>query len=186
MSSTDVPVKKAKKSAFSCDPCRKRKVKCGGEQPNCERCRKRQDECVYNLNPTLSYTQKLESRVRELERRLQISSQSRTSDVGSPMSQTSSRTTSPPRQTNASATFQGLKMDNKGGITYHGATSLFNLPNSNSTSSIAAITSAIADPIAETERRKERLVESAWQQRELENFSEIPVGLLPILLRSVQ
>lgn len=95
------------------------------------------------------------------------------------MSQTSSRTTSPPRNTKTPAAFQGLEMDNKGGITYHGATSLFNLPHSNLPTPIAA---AIADPIAEIERRKERLVESAWQQRELESFSEIPVSPLPCLL----
>lgn len=39
-----------KKSAFSCEPCRRRKVKCGGEQPTCNRCAARLDECVYKLS----------------------------------------------------------------------------------------------------------------------------------------
>lgn len=38
-----------KKSAFSCEPCRRRKVKCGGEQPVCSRCLARNDACVYKL-----------------------------------------------------------------------------------------------------------------------------------------
>lgn len=38
-----------KKSAFSCEPCRRRKVKCGGEQPVCGRCLARNDACVYKL-----------------------------------------------------------------------------------------------------------------------------------------
>lgn len=38
-----------KKSAFSCEPCRRRKVKCGGEQPICSRCLARNDACVYKL-----------------------------------------------------------------------------------------------------------------------------------------
>src|SRR4051794_1206990 len=63
--------KATKKSAFSCAPCRKRKVrtlppntfsiealkqsitmsqvKCGGEQPVCKRCVARDDMCVYKL-----------------------------------------------------------------------------------------------------------------------------------------
>lgn len=183
MSSVDVPAKKAKKSAFSCDPCRRRKVKCGGEQPRCERCTKRQDECVYHLNPTLSYTEKLEARVRELEKSLRMSkTQSQPSDAGSPMSQTSPRNLSPPLPTlnpnsRTSTSFQGLKRDNKGGITYHGATSLFNLPSASSARQAEdGATEIMAPPLDENERRKERLVESAWQQRALENLSEIPVG----------
>lgn len=44
-----------KKSAFSCEPCRRRKVKCGGEQPVCSRCLARNDACVYKLwDPLLS------------------------------------------------------------------------------------------------------------------------------------
>ncbi|KAL3477630.1 hypothetical protein BJX99DRAFT_225848 [Aspergillus californicus] len=45
-------VKATDKSAFSCDQCRKRKVKCGGEQPNYTRCISRQDTCLYKLGPT--------------------------------------------------------------------------------------------------------------------------------------
>lgn len=38
-----------KKSAFSCDGCRRRKVKCDGGRPVCARCAARQEECIYKL-----------------------------------------------------------------------------------------------------------------------------------------
>ena len=68
--------------------------------------------------------------------------------------------------------FRGLKMDDKGGITYHGATSFFQLPGER-----AATPSANKFlPLTEVDvQRRERLVNNAWQQRALENLSDIPV-----------
>ncbi|KAI8880749.1 hypothetical protein K501DRAFT_190577 [Backusella circina FSU 941] len=45
-SSGDVTTTK-KKSSRACAPCRKRKVKCNGEQP-CERCSKTDTECIFD------------------------------------------------------------------------------------------------------------------------------------------
>lgn len=66
--------RRARKSAFSCEPCRKRKVKCDGVAPACGRCRSRGVECVYGLPPTLEYTKRLERRLAELEAALLSSS----------------------------------------------------------------------------------------------------------------
>ncbi|PHH80873.1 hypothetical protein CDD82_1453 [Ophiocordyceps australis] len=168
-------VKALKRSAFSCSPCRKRKVKCGGEQPVCQRCAARNDECVYKLNPTLSYTQRLEERIKELEDQL-ASSTCKSSTHSSPSASHGGEASSNdwPR---ASAdgdmlpSFHGLKIDEKGGITYHGATSFFNLPTDRPT------TSAVSDlpPSAVNDvQRRQRLVNNAWHQRALENMSDIP------------
>ncbi|KAF6829546.1 C6 transcription factor [Colletotrichum musicola] len=174
-----------KKSAFSCEPCRRRKVKCGGEQPTCNRCAARADECVYKLNPTLSYTSRLEQRIKDLESQLAAarahvhapgpSEPSRTSSPSlgpstagqSPM--TDSHHAESQDDESVSESFKGLKVDDRGGITYHGATSFFQLPNDRPLGS--------RDPAASSEQavqRRERLVANAWQQRALENMSEIP------------
>ncbi|GJN70202.1 hypothetical protein PLICBS_004255 [Purpureocillium lilacinum] len=169
-------VKATKKSAFSCEPCRRRKVKCGGEQPVCHRCAARNDDCVYKLNPTLSYTQRLEERIKELEDQL-------ASVAKSPASAAASSHSSPPVGTahDASASargldehgvtrgFRGLKIDDRGGITYHGTTSFFNLPSDR----LPVGSDYMATNDSNIQRR-ERLVNNAWHQRALENLSDIP------------
>lgn len=84
------------------------------------------------------------------------------------------------------STFEGLKLDDEGSITYHGATSFFQLP-----SDVAHVESPPADNAnspehdMEGEQRRERLVYNAWQQRALETLSDIPVfktNLLPVIL----
>ncbi|PHH92546.1 hypothetical protein CDD83_6944 [Cordyceps sp. RAO-2017] len=172
-------VKTKKKSAFSCDPCRRRKVKCGGEQPVCQRCAARNDQCVYKLNPTLSYTQRLEERIKELEDQLASTAHSpafaSSSSQPSPPTHDASecaakRRSNPSDQQAMSRSFRGLKIDDKGGITYHGTTSFFNLPSDR-------FPAGCPDMLAPTDtdvQRRERLVHNAWQQRALENMSEIP------------
>lgn len=178
--------KATKKSAFSCEPCRRRKVKCGGEQPMCQRCAARNDECVYKLNPTLSYTQRLEDRIKELEEQLAKATATTTtpppaaSESKSPISAHSSPspfggTQQDGRQQvddNISRSFRGLKIDDKGSITYHGTTSFFNLP-SDRTSAVTAVDLHPTATDIESQRR-ERLVSNAWQQRVLEEHSGIP------------
>lgn len=69
--------------------------------------------------------------------------------------------------------FRGLKIDDRGGITYHGATSFFHLPSDGN--------APRNDQLSPTDRdglRRVRLVTNAWQQRALENLSEIPVRSL--------
>ncbi|KAJ4862334.1 fungal specific transcription factor domain-containing protein [Trichoderma breve] len=172
--------KATKKSAFSCEPCRRRKVKCGGEQPMCQRCAARNDECVYKLNPTLSYTQRLEDRIKDLEEQLAKATAATppaaASDSKSPASSHSSPSAQQdPRQQiddSIARSFRGLKIDDKGGITYHGTTSFFNLPSDHSSAAVAVDLHASATEV-ETQRR-ERLVSNAWQQRVLEEHSGIP------------
>jgi hypothetical protein len=63
----------------------------------------------------------------------------------------------------------GLKIDDKGGITYHGPTSLFNLPSDPHKHKPDSISSIDSDA-----HRRERLVNNAWHQRAMENLSDIP------------
>ncbi|KAL7793207.1 fungal-specific transcription factor domain-containing protein [Trichoderma ceciliae] len=174
--------KATKKSAFSCEPCRRRKVKCGGEQPMCQRCAARNDECVYKLNPTLSYTQRLEDRIKDLEEQLAKAAKATTAtpptaaDSKSPASTHSSPSPfgggAQQVDDSISRSFRGLKIDDKGGITYHGTTSFFNLPSERSSAAVAVDLHATATDIES--QRRERLVSNAWQQRVLEEHSGIP------------
>ncbi|GAB0137962.1 hypothetical protein EsDP_00006212 [Epichloe bromicola] len=170
--------KATKKSAFSCEPCRRRKVKCGGEQPICQRCAARNDD-----NPTLSYTQRLEERIKELEQQVKKLASSLPSVPGS-----SHPSPPPPSNPDGSTqlshhasdeaginrSFRGLEVDDKGSITYHGATSFFNLPsdrNGNAVSDISYLGSSSSDTDSQ---RRDRLINNAWHQRAMENLSEIP------------
>ncbi|OBT46304.1 hypothetical protein VE00_02727 [Pseudogymnoascus sp. WSF 3629] len=160
----------SKKSAFSCDQCRKRKVRCGGEQPFCKRCVAREETCEYKLPPTLSYTQKLESRVEELERlvsQLQIPPAKEASGSPQPGSPK-------PRSGLPPVSFEGLKFDNQGSITYHGATSFFHLPNAASDKPSTGIVSDDPSASLDGERIRQKLVSNAWHQRALETFAETP------------
>ncbi|PNY24320.1 Nitrogen assimilation transcription factor nit-4 [Tolypocladium capitatum] len=170
-------VKATKKSAFSCEPCRRRKVKCNGESPVCHRCAARNDECIYKLNPTLSYTQRLEERIKELEDQLANAAKSPTSAPASSHSSPAAASAHDgPSQGRPNAdeqgisrSFRGLKVDGSGGITYHGTTSFFNLPSDR----LPAGSEYLAPTDTDVQRR-ERLVQNAWQQRALENLSDIP------------
>ncbi|KAH6695155.1 fungal-specific transcription factor domain-containing protein, partial [Plectosphaerella plurivora] len=173
-----------KKSAFSCEPCRRRKVKCGGEQPTCNRCAARLDECVYKLNPTLSYTARLEQRVKELEAQLVAANSTSGSTGRGPSTDPYESSPSPSRSESATPdtlpldpgyedfvceSFKGLKVDDNGAITYHGATSFFQLPDDRRPGF-----RGLASSSNHATQRRERLVANAWQQRALENLSDIP------------
>ena len=150
--------KAKKRSAFSCEPCRQRKVKCAGEQPRCSRCTARNDQCIYNLSPTLSYTHGLEARVKELERSLRQSQASETSP-------SATKSTEPQSE----STFDGLRLDASGAITYQSSTSFFRPATEN-----------VVGPLIlpwnpkEVENRRNRLVQNAWQQRSLEILAQTP------------
>jgi hypothetical protein len=185
--SLDSTVKVTKKSAFSCDPCRRRKVKCGGERPSCGRCIARSENCVYKLPPTLSYTQTLENRVKELEllvsdlRNTSVTSSLKDSiefDQSPQISPIPDKTTISKPVSQPPQNFEGLKLDDKGGITYHGATSFFQLPTpSAQDESPNSDPLEIAAGLEDGGSRRERLVNNAWQQRALETLSETPVRL---------
>jgi hypothetical protein len=182
-------------------------VKCGGEQPRCNRCTARHDDCIYKLcelisklgkstrannirNPTLSYTQRLEQKVEQLERQLsraQGSFHPATSPSAplntSPFTLPKSAAKSPQTLTSDGllGSFKGLKTDDKGTITYHGATSFFQLLGANTASASSANEGSFDRTVPSTGSR-ERLVTNAWQQRILESQSEIPVRCCGTLL----
>jgi hypothetical protein len=176
-------------------------VKCGGEQPVCKRCAARSDDCVYRLNPTLSYTQRLEERIKELEDQLAATNRSPGSAASAPSAADSVRSTPsganlsdsslrarshpeeqqhhhqqlPPPPTSSTLPFTGLKLDEQGGITYHGATSFFHVPNDRGGPGNEASAAAGMDG-----QRRARLVTNAWHQRTMENLSDIPVRGDPV------
>lgn len=131
-------------------------------------------------NPTLSYTQRLEERIKELEDQLV---KARTVAAAPAQDESpSGRTTSPPptgvlrgheSSEGLAGTFKGLKLDERGVLTYHGATSFFHLPSDymGSDSDLPVP----PHPKHPLNNRRERLVNNAWHQRALENLSEIPV-----------
>jgi hypothetical protein len=168
-------VKATKKSAFSCDPCRRRKVKCKGEQPSCSRCITRGDVCLYKLSPTLTYTEKLENRVNELE--ILLSEQRKSSPRSIFEAPPITRTPGESTISNVPSTFEGLKLDDHGGITYHGATSFFQLPtHSNQDVDPDGKLMSISSSVVGGDSRRDKLVSNAWQQRALETLSETPVS----------
>lgn len=170
-----------RKSAFSCDQCRKRKVKCGAEQPRCARCIARKEACEYKLNPTLSYTENLERRVNELEAHL-ANAQAKgyvLSPASAAPSPSSTATVDVLPRTAAKRTYsgvtKGLKVDAKGAVTYHGATSFFQLPTSDLSGVPGAQGRGTVNILDEGNQRKEKLVNNAWHQRALEAFQDTPV-----------
>ena len=56
--------------------------------------------------------------------------------------------------------FEGLNVETDGRISFHGPTSLFQLP-----SGVVNETASTADVAQELEARKERLINSAWRER---------------------
>ncbi|KAL2871838.1 putative C6 transcription factor [Aspergillus lucknowensis] len=180
----DVPVKPnpSRKSAFSCEGCRKRKVKCNGASPTCSRCAARGTPCVYSLAPSLSYTKQLEARVAELEDALAKlpSQQSPHTAEGTSSSAASKKASLKPMTSNRrdcnvgddhdlARDFEGLKVEHDGRISFHGPTSLFQLPSG--ALSPATSSSQLAVQVGE---RKERLVKNAWRERAIEQLASMP------------
>ncbi|KAJ6001259.1 hypothetical protein N7522_006486 [Penicillium canescens] len=166
-----------RKSAFSCEACRKRKVKCNGASPSCSRCAARGEACVYSLAPTLSYTKQLESRVAQLEdalSKLRGEGEAELRKASSPSSVAESSSSGPkikadPDTQDLAREFDGLNVENDGRISFHGPTSLFQLP-----SGAVNETSSTSHYAQELEARKERLVNSAWRERAFEQMAAMP------------
>lgn len=169
MSSPSSQKRHPKKSAFSCEACRKRKVKCDAEHPICNRCKIREDTCIYRLPPTVSYTQRLEQQVAQLEAALsmarRVGGQSQTNDVPSSQSPTSE---AQPRLGPARVV-EDLRVEEDGRLSFHGPTSLFQLPGSLRKH---AVESNQADQ--EMAAKKESLINSAWRERAYEKLADIP------------
>ncbi|RMY34909.1 hypothetical protein D0866_04955 [Hortaea werneckii] len=157
-----------KKSAFSCDGCRRRKVKCDGGRPVCARCAARQVECIYKLSPSISYTQKLENRVQALEQALQKAGV----EAGRPLSD-------PGSQEDSLTLFQGLEKGEDGRVSFHGSTSLTKLTTSNSAAERAQ--NSLLDGLGEQD--KNQLISNALAERAFEEISSLP-ELMQALLDS--
>ncbi|QKX62118.1 uncharacterized protein TRUGW13939_09274 [Talaromyces rugulosus] len=173
-----------RKSAFSCEACRKRKVKCNGASPSCSRCSARGDVCVYSLAPTLSYTKTLETKIADLEAKLASAQGDRAGDIDKPSKPSphgssgeySSSAAQTPEQDDGSAPqelaneFDGLTIEYDGRVSFHGPTSLFHLlPNDTVNDAASSRHQAL-----EVEARKERLVNNAWRERAIEQLSGMP------------
>lgn len=146
-------VKAKKKSAFSCETCRRRKLKCAGQRPRCSRCIARNDECIYHLAPTLSYTAKLEARVQELEEALEVARcRPGSADLAHRPSSSS-----------------GFSYEKNEYFTNQLTTSFFN-PSGNQD----VISSSAQTYAGEDDDRKARLVYNALEQRSLEDLAGTP------------
>lgn len=69
--------------------------------------------------------------------------------------------------------FDGLNVENDGRVSFHGPTSLFQLP-----SGVVSETASTSHYAQELEGRKERLVNSAWRERAFEQMAAMPVWAL--------
>jgi hypothetical protein len=69
--------------------------------------------------------------------------------------------------------FDGLNVENDGRVSFHGPTSLFQLP-----SGVASDTASKSHYAQEIEGRKERLINSAWRERAFEQMAAMPVSVL--------
>lgn len=141
--------------------------------------------CLSSRAPTLSYTKQLEARVAQLEDALAKVRGQRSSDTegrkgGSPSSAGESSSSPRPRtrikeeeenEPNLASDIDGLRIEHDGRISFHGPTSLFQLP-----SGALSETSSSTNLAMELEGRKERLINSAWRERAFEQLASMPVG----------
>ena len=67
--------------------------------------------------------------------------------------------------------FEGLKVEHDGRISFHGPTSLFQLP-----SGLLSETSSTIPLAMQLEGRKERLINNAWRERAFEQMATMPVS----------
>lgn len=173
-----------RKSAFSCEPCRRRKVKCDGNQPVCNRCTSRNETCVYKLSPSLNYTKTLENRIASLETALAAATSQSTGSqhaAGRPMPVLPPM--QPPTKTTvelfeeATASIPGLRRDDRGHVSFHGRTSLMSLGASQSPQRNGVGSPSTTD----LDGGKQELINSAWTERALEKLSNLPEAIQILL-----
>jgi hypothetical protein len=70
-----------------------------------------------------------------------------------------------------SRAIENLRVEEDGRVSFHGSTSLFQLPGS-----IRAHTAEHTQPDQEMAAKKESLVNSAWRERAFEKLADTPVG----------
>lgn len=131
--------------------------------------------------PTLSYTKQLEARVAQLEDALsklrgqQADLEARKGSSPASVAESSSSAGRKIKIENdetqdLARDFDGLNVETDGRISFHGPTSLFQLP-----SGVVNETASTADVAQELEARKERLINSAWRERAFEQMAAMPV-----------
>ncbi|GAB1208644.1 hypothetical protein APSETT445_007395 [Aspergillus pseudonomiae] len=165
--------------------CRLRPV-CRGRAPS------RVRRVASERAPTLSYTKQLEARVAQLEDALsklrsqqqsaaEVRKASTPSSTGegrgsmSPSFRTRIKEEDESSSADLARDFEGLKVEHDGRISFHGPTSLFQLPSG--ALNEAASTSRLA---VQHEARKERLINNAWRERAFEQMATMPVGDMKI------
>lgn len=126
------------------------------------------------------YTHKLEKRIAELEAALNQHELGRPS---SPLIENNAQSTASSNSSSSHQTaqkertsFEGLKCDGMGTITFHGPTSFFQLPSHNPPDETLTQSSSSEDTAEARGDRRERLVANAWEQRVLETLAETPVN----------
>ncbi|KAK3113657.1 hypothetical protein LTR53_008839 [Teratosphaeriaceae sp. CCFEE 6253] len=123
------------------------------------------------INPSLSYTQALEDRVASLEQALAASPRSdQTITAASEVEETRVEhdgQTGP--RPSGESDFQGLNIDQNGRISFHGATSFFQLVCDSQLSKRSNV-----QPTSSSNDGKERLVNNAWTERAFERLSSLP------------
>lgn len=125
---------------------------------------------IGNRSPTLSYTQRLEQRVEQLQAALFEAQNSNVklavndTHVDPDLVSNNQPSPSPPRAVEA------LRIEADGRLSYHGSTSLFQLPDSTHQH-----TENRDHAAHETATDKESLVNNAWRERAYERLADIPV-----------
>ncbi|WEW54693.1 hypothetical protein PRK78_000115 [Emydomyces testavorans] len=136
--------------------------------------------------PTLSYTKSLEARIAELEAELEHvrdeikeanskDSKFKVEDVETKvplerLARHASGSQDENDPVDLARDIEGLKMEDDGRISFHGPTSLFQLPS--------GIPRENLNPFQaehELDSRKERLINNAWRERAFEQLATIPV-----------
>ncbi|EEP78018.1 conserved hypothetical protein [Uncinocarpus reesii 1704] len=143
--------------------------------------------------PTLSYTKSLENRIAELEAELEavqnrvreqegadLKLKVEEPEINAPLERLTRHPSAPQDGKDTldlARDIEGLTMEDDGRISFHGPTSLFQLPS--------GIPQEASNPVQaeqEMDGRKERLINNAWRERAFEQLATIPVGV-PIALR---
>lgn len=79
--------KTPRRYAFACSNCRRKKIRCDGERPECHNCAKAQESCGYSQTSTDVQLRRAQTRIRTLEERLRTLSVSSTEERSRAQSQ---------------------------------------------------------------------------------------------------
>lgn len=169
MSNLPQAKRRPQKSAFSCESCRRRKVKCDADHPSCDRCRIRGDKCVYKLSPTLSYTHRLEQRVRQLEAALAEAKTSRSNGNENVDLGVNRQVSDEQPSSHLSGTPEGSRRVGTDMAPLHESISLFQLPGNVSVHPVVG-----KQTEQEFEARKGVLTSTAWRERAFERLTDTP------------